>query len=236
MDIESVLDSKDKMQAELDELMKIQDDKKNMLREKKDALQDYNDLAETLTLYRGMQADKIEKGLARELADLGMENARIEVIFTPVTEPALEGAEEIEFYFSANYGEPPKQLAKVASGGEMARLMLAFKSLMSKVETVDTFIFDEVDSGVGGRTIQKVAEKLSAIAQARQVICITHSALLASAAQKQYALSKMVLDGRTVTQVSLLNEEQRVKEFARMLGGEEIAINLADELRKQNKL
>jgi DNA repair protein RecN (Recombination protein N) len=234
LDIESILENKDKMINELEELVKIQDDKENIRREKKDALQGYNDLAEALTLYRGFQADKIEKGLARELADLGMENARIEVIFTPVTEPSMDGAEEIEFHFTANYGEPLKQLAKVVSGGEMARLMLAFKSMMSKVETVDTFIFDEVDSGVGGRTIKKVAEKLTAIAESKQVICITHSAMLAGAAQKQYALSKEVVDGRTVTKVSQLNEEQRVKELARMFGGEEVAINLADELRRQN--
>ncbi|UWG98997.1 DNA repair protein RecN [Dehalobacter sp. DCM] len=233
--IEAVLEKKTEMEKELEEIVHLQDEKENIKREKRDALTEYNNLAEELSLNRGILADRIEKGLAAELQDLGLSEARIEIIFTPVTEPSQEGAEQIEFYFSANVGEPPKPLSKVASGGEMARLMLAFKSLLSKIETVDTFVFDEVDSGVGGRTITKVAEKLSHIADNRQVLCITHSAPVAAFADKHYGISKSVIADRTMTQVRMLEENERVQEMARMLGGESIAYSLAEELWHQAK-
>jgi len=130
----------------------------------------------------------------------------------------------VEFYFSANLGEPPKPLAKVASGGEMSRLMLALKSLLSKVETVGTFIFDEVDSGVGGRTIHQVGEKLAKIAQSKQVFCITHAAQVAAFADVHYGILKEENGQRTRTLVSSLLEAERIEELARMLGGGEIAI------------
>jgi len=229
-DIEAILQKKTEMEKELDEISHLQEEKENIKREKKDVLLVYNNLAEELSLNRGIQAERIEKSLAFELNDLGLSDARVEIIFSPVTEPSPEGAEQIEFYFSANVGEPPKQLAKVASGGEMARLMLAFKSLLSKLEVVDTFIFDEVDSGVGGRTIQKVAEKLEKIAETKQVLCITHAAPVAAYAQTHYAINKVIIGDRTQTQVVLLEEQERVQELARMLGGENMAIGLAEEL------
>jgi len=159
--------------------------------------------------------------------------ARVEIMFTPVTEPSQDGAEQVEFYFSANLGEPPKPLIKVASGGEMSRLMLALKSLMSQVEKVDTFIFDEVDSGVGGRTIKRVAEKLEKIALNRQVLCITHSASVAAVADKHFGIEKTVVGDRTLTRVYELGEEERIQELARMLGEESAAWDLAETLRKQ---
>lgn len=234
-DIDNVLAKKVEMEKELEEITHLHEEKENIKREKKETLTIYNNLAEELTLNRGIQAERIEKSIAGELQDLGMNDARVEIIFTPVTEPSIEGAEQIEFHFSANIGEPPKPLAKVASGGEMARLMLAFKSLLSKIETVDTFIFDEVDSGVGGRTIVKVAEKLEKIAESRQVLCITHSAPVAAYADHHFGINKIILEDRTLTKVTVLDEGERVQELARMLGGEKIALGLAEELWKQAK-
>ncbi len=235
-DIETVLQKKNEMEKELEEIANLQEEKENLKREKKDVLLEYNNLAEELSLNRGIQAERIEKSLALELNDLGLTDARVEIIFTPVTEPSPEGAEKIEFYFSANIGEPPKALAKVASGGEMARLMLAFKSLLAKIDNVDTFIFDEVDSGVGGRTITKVAEKLEKIALNKQVLCITHSAPVAAYADRHYGIYKTLVKDRTLTQVVNLKEKERVEELARMLGGESMAISLAEELwRKRAK-
>jgi len=233
--IEAVLERRVEMEEELEEIAHLQDEKENIRREKKEALTTYNNLAEELSLNRGIQAERIEKGLADELLDLGLNEARIEIIFSPVTEPSPEGAEQIEFYFSANVGEPPKPLAKVASGGEMARIMLAFKSLLSKVETVDTFVFDEVDSGVGGRTIMKVAEKLEKISENRQVLCITHSAPIAAFADSHFGIDKVVVEDRTQTKVNRLGESERVQEMARMLGGESVALSLAEELWQQAK-
>ncbi|MGI5901983.1 MAG: DNA repair protein RecN [Desulfitobacteriia bacterium] len=229
-DLETVLEKKEEMIKELEEISNLQEEKENVKREKKDYLDKYNALAEELSLYRGIHADRIEKSLKQELIDLGLPEARVEIIFTPVTEPSPEGAERVEFYFSANLGEPTKPLAKVASGGEMSRLILAFKSLLSYAEQVDTFIFDEVDSGVGGRMINKVADKLGKIALNKQVLCITHSAPVAALADKHFAIEKKVAGERTLTEVYELKETERVGELARMLGGEMVAQDLAETL------
>lgn len=195
-------------------------------------LKSYNDLAQTLSRKRLEQAANIEKGVHNELKDLGLEHAIIKVHFTPVGEPAIGGAENVEFYFSANPGEPSKPLAKVASGGEMSRLMLAFKSLLSRAESVGTFIFDEVDSGVGGRTIQKVGEKLAKIAKYKQVFCITHAAHVAAFADDHFGIRKDILDDHTRTEVNKLTEEERIEELSRMLGGEDISYDHARKLRQ----
>lgn len=195
-------------------------------------LKSYNDLAQTLSRKRLEQAANIEKGVHIELKDLGLEHAIIKVHFTPVGEPAIGGAENVEFYFSANPGEPSKPLAKVASGGEMSRLMLAFKSLLSRAESVGTFIFDEVDSGVGGRTIQKVGEKLAKIAKYKQVFCITHAAHVAAFADDHFGIRKDILDDHTRTEVNKLTEEERIEELSRMLGGEDISYDHARKLRQ----
>lgn len=234
-DLDTVLSKKAEMEQELEEITHLQEQMDSLKREKKEIFDSYNNHAEVLTFSRGIQAERIEKGLAAELQDLALKDARIEIIFTPVTEPSVDGAEQIEFFFTANVGEPPKPLAKVASGGEAARLILAFKSLLSKVETVDTFIFDEVDSGVGGRTIVNVGEKLERIAETKQVFCITHSAQVACFAQQHFGISKEVIGDRTLTKVNALDDQERIQELARMLGGEKIALGLAEELWRQAK-
>ncbi|MFA6807839.1 MAG: DNA repair protein RecN [Eubacteriales bacterium] len=235
-DIEAVLKKKEDMEKELDEINHLMEEKEKIKTEKREALISYNDLAEELSIKRGMQAGKIEKGLRDELQDIGLSDSRVEIIFTPITEPSQEGAEQIEFYFTANVGEPAKPLVKVVSGGEMSRIMLAFKSLLARVETVDTFVFDEVDSGVGGRTIKQVAQKLVGIAKIKQVFCITHSPAVAAMADQHYGINKSVFGERTMTEVMLLDEEKRIEELTRMLGGEEIAEGLAKEMWKKAKL
>ncbi|MGC7873553.1 DNA repair protein RecN [Desulfosporosinus sp. SYSU MS00001] len=208
----------------LDELEKIthSHEKLALIQEEKEkARQAYETFAGKLSSKRRDMAKQIEKGLTLELSDLGLERSVFEVRFTPIEDPTLEGAEILEFYFSANPGEPPKPLSKVASGGEMSRLMLALKSMLAKVESVGTFIFDEVDSGVGGRTIHKVGEKLAKIAQDKQVFCITHAAQVAAFAEVHYGIVKEVDGERTRTRVNVLSETERLKELARMLGGDE---------------
>jgi DNA repair protein RecN (Recombination protein N) len=225
-----VIRQKREMKEKLEELSLRHGEKETVRLAKNDALAAYNKLAEELSLKRGIVADRLEKGLAAEFADLGMAGARVEVIFTPVVDPAAHGGEQTEFYFSANVGEPPRPLAKIASGGEMARIMLAFKSLLAQIETVDTFVFDEVDSGVGGVTIHSLADKLARIAGAGQVLCITHNARIAAAAAEHFAIAKDVRQERTVTGVAELSGEERVRELARMMGGDEAARRMAEEL------
>ena len=220
--VKDVLERRLKMLEELDQVTHIQEQFEAIHQEKKLTFKAYKTVSEKLSRKRLKVAETIEAGLILELADLSLERSRFEVRFVPNSEPTTGGAEMAEFYFSANLGEPPKPLAKVASGGEMSRLMLALKSLLAKVESVGTFIFDEVDSGVGGRTIHKVGEKLAKIADSKQVFCITHAAQVAAFAEAHYGISKEVNGERTRTQVELLPELERIEELARMLGGGEV--------------
>lgn len=222
--LNEVLERRLRMIEELDQITHIQEQFETIHKEKNLTLLAYNSVSEQLSQKRLEIAKRIEGGLTLELADLSLERSRFEVRFVPNTEPTTGGAEMVEFYFSANLGEPPKPLVKVASGGEMSRLMLALKSLLAKVESVGTFIFDEVDSGVGGRTIHKVGEKLAKIAQSKQVLCITHAAQVAAFADVHYGIVKEENSERTRTQVRSLSEFERIEELARMLGGGEIEI------------
>lgn len=222
--LNDVLERRLRMLEELDQITHIQEQFETTHKEKKMALLAYKTVSEQLSQKRLKIAERIEGGLTLELADLSLERSQFEVRFVPNTEPTTGGAEMVEFYFSANLGEPPKPLAKVASGGEMSRLMLALKSLLAKVESVGTFIFDEVDSGVGGRTIHKVGEKLAKIAHSKQVFCITHAAQVAAFADVHYGIVKEVNGERTRTQVEPLSEFERIEELARMLGGGEVEI------------
>lgn len=217
--VEEVLAAKDKMSQELQRITHLQEELEHLQKKKERVLTEFSGQAEKLSRKRAIVAKKMEMGLHEELSGLGLEKSRFEVHFSPVKEPHSGGAEEIEFYFTANPGEPPKPLAKVASGGEMSRLMLALKSLLAKIESVGTFVFDEVDSGVGGRTIQKVGEKLAKIAQTKQVFCITHSAPVAVFADEHFGIIKEIKGERTRTLVNCLNEQERIDELARMLGG-----------------
>jgi len=222
--LNDVMERRLKMLEELDQITHIQEQFETIHKEKAMTIKAYETLAEQLSQKRLEVSKRIEGGLILELSDLSLERSRFEVRFVPNTEPTTGGAELVEFYFSANLGEPPKPLAKVASGGEMSRLMLALKSLLSKVESVGTFIFDEVDSGVGGRTIHKVGEKLAKIAQSKQVFCITHAAQVAAFADVHYGIVKEENGERTRTQVRSLSEFERIEELARMLGGGEVEI------------
>ncbi|MCL1791521.1 MAG: DNA repair protein RecN [Peptococcaceae bacterium] len=228
--MKQVLDYYQSVLAELESIEARKRESESVHFEMERTLEIYNGLAAALTLSRQRYGDVLAQQLGRQLEDLDMKGARVEVVLTAHREPTLRGAESVEFFFSANVGEPVKPLAKVASGGEMSRLMLAFKSLLSALESVDTFIFDEVDSGVGGTTIAKVADKLAGIARNKQVFVITHSAQVAAVATCHFGISKEQSGERTVTSVTELDEETRVGELARMLGGGTVAGSLAKEL------
>jgi len=177
---------------------------------------------ERLRQERKAVADKLEEAVSRELADLGMPRVGFQVAFQPLAEPQEQGLDEVEFLISPNPGEPLKPLAKIASGGEMARIMLALKTILASVDRIPTLIFDEVDTGVGGRAAQAVGEKLAVVGSSRQVICVTHSPQVAGFADAHYRIVKEVQGERTRTKVDLLDEDRRVEELARMLGGSEI--------------
>ncbi|MHB0912179.1 MAG: DNA repair protein RecN [Armatimonadota bacterium] len=156
------------------------------------------------------------KAIEGELASLGMQNAVFQMRQEEV-ELSAGGVDRIEFLFSANPGEPPRPLAKIASGGEMSRVMLAIKSVMS--DEMPTLVFDEIDVGVGGRTAEVIAEKLQGLAERAQVLCITHLPQVACGRGDHFGIEKELAGGRTVVRVRRLVEAERVEEIARMLGG-----------------
>jgi len=191
-----------------------------------------DELAEGISAWRKAAAAPLRKKVERELADLGMEKARFLVGIEP-GEPGPRGHDRVEFLISANPGESPRPLAKVASGGEASRTMLALKTVLTTADPVGTLVFDEVDAGIGGQTANVVGQKLKGLAEGRQVLCVTHLAQIARFADVHMVVRKGESAGRTVVSVRRLQPEERVTELARMLSGDqesEAAVRHAREL------
>lgn len=177
-------------------------------------------LSSDLSRQRRKAAGRLQKEVMQILPELGMASGKFEVALEPASEVTAHGAESIEFRIAVNAGFEPKPLARVASGGELSRVMLALKTILARVDSVPTLIFDEVDAGIGGRVATQVADKLRAVAQHHQVFVITHLPQLASRATHHLLVEKFEREGTTLTRVSELKQENRVKELARMLGGD----------------
>lgn len=188
-------------------------------------------LGAKLTKARGEGAKRLKAGMERELGELAMKHAVFETSFERSAEAKSYGFERAEFLFSPNPGEPPKPLAKIASGGELSRLMLALKQLHPDSE-VPTLIFDEVDTGIGGATSALVGEKLKRVAREQQVLAITHLPQVAAFADQHLKVEKGVQDGRTATSVELLEGEARVAEVARMLSGARVTEKTLEHARE----
>lgn len=221
--IAAVLSYDEKISAELEQV----DVTGNKLEEMQAALdqkhQNVWEIAESLHTQRKQIAQKLEKDILQELSDLYLENTQFEVrFFEEKKELNRNGLDQLEFYLTTNPGEPLKPLAKVASGGELSRMLLALKSIFSKAQEKTSIVFDEVDTGVSGRVAQAIAEKISGIAYGSQVLCITHLPQVAAAGDYQYLISKEVQSGRTKTTVQEIDTTERVQEIARMLSGAEI--------------
>ena len=188
--------------------------------------------AERLSAYRKKLASKLEGDVKEQLVFLDMPKIQFKVDFEK-SKLSSNGFDKIEFLISTNAGEPPKPLAKIASGGELSRIMLAIKNIIAKNDSVQTLIFDEIDTGVSGRASRKIGLKLREVSLSTQVICVTHSAQIASVANTHLLISKSFENNRTYTKVSPLDFEQRKTELARIMGGLEITENLlqsAEEL------
>lgn len=192
--------------------------------------------AEKLTALRKKTAQKFAEDVKNQLTYLDMPKINFTVDFKKGIMSSA-GLDKIEFLISANPGEEPKPLVKIASGGELSRIMLGIKSILAYNDTVDTLIFDEIDTGVSGRASQKIGLKLKEVSKNTQVICVTHSAQIASNADSHFLISKDISGDRTFTSVTLLNRSQRRNELARIMGGLEITdamLNSAEELLLTN--
>lgn len=221
--LEDVLTAQKSMQEEYEHLNGLEDQVERMGAEHKRLLAAYRQCARTLTQRRTELARSFEAAMMEQLKDLGMEKTVFQVAFAPRPQrqpmPQSDGDDVIEFMISPNPGEPLKPLSKIASGGELSRLMLAIKSLEAAQGVVGTMVFDEIDTGISGRMAQVVAEKMAAIAARRQVLCVTHLPQIAAMADHQLLVEKHQEADRTHTTVRLLDHEGRVAELARMIGG-----------------
>ena len=174
-----------------------------------------------LTAARKAAAVELEQRILSELGDLDMGKVRFSIEFTE-KEPAADGCDGVRFLMSANAGEDLKPIAKIASGGELARIMLALKNVLAEQDNVGTLVFDEVDTGVSGRAAQRIAEKLAQVSRRKQVLCVTHLPQLAAMADTHFSVEKGEKGGRTFTQVVRLDRERRCAELARLTGGSRI--------------
>ena len=218
---EDILEYLDKAKKELDEIEFADDKLERLKRNLKKAEKEAWDAALALRENRQQAAENMSQRILSELAQLDMPRVQFACRFTE-TELTVNGADAVAFYMSANAGEALKPLSRVASGGELARIMLAMKNVLAEKDQVATLIFDEVDTGVSGRAAQKVAEKLRSVAVHKQVLCVTHLPQLAALANTHLLIAKSERDGRTYTSVTPLDLEGRKRELARIIGGANI--------------
>ena len=232
-DTGELLSRQQDMEQEIATFENLDDLLEQAARKEKALSQAYQQAAAALTASRQALAKKFEQEMETQLQDLNMGGTRFSVSLRPCAPSAL-GSETAAFLIAPNRGEELQPLSKIASGGELSRLMLAIKSVAAKREGVPSMIFDEIDTGISGRAAQVVGEKMAAIARERQVLCVTHLQQIATLADRHYLVEKFFDGQRTRTRLTLLEGEARVSEIARMLGGEgESARAHAREMLKQ---
>ena len=223
------------LRAELDEAELAAGGAEKLLAEQREIESAWRAAAQKLSAARTRSAKKFSEQVTRGVRGLGMANAEFVVAVEPDAEvtPRAHGADEVRFDFSANPGQPPRPIAKVASGGELSRLSLAIQVAGSKASGgAATMIFDEVDAGIGGGVAEIVGQQLRALGQDRQVLCVTHLAQVAAQGLSHHGIAKEVRAGKTFTRVSPLDQDERVQELARMMGGVEITASTQAHARE----
>ena len=217
-------------------------------------LQDYDVYLEQLKK-KVEEAEQVLKGISTEVSEIRQKHAKIlvaevtqalkdlnfldvrfEMQFAQLSNYTANGFDEPEFLISTNPGEPVKSLGKVASGGELSRIMLAIKTILADNDAIETLIFDEIDSGISGRTAQMVSEKMNTLGRNHQIICITHLPQIAAMADAHYLIEKSIENSTTVSKIRLLNENESVDELSRMLGGVEITDKVRESAREMREL
>lgn len=221
--IEEILEYRNEIEKKLKNLDESNFQVKKLVKERENAREKYWNYAFELRDIRKKCIKKIEEQLGEELTYLNMKDAKFEINLEEKDVMTKNGSDGIEFFISTNAGQKPKPLQKIASGGEVSRIMLALKVIFSHVDNIPILIFDEIDTGVGGETVRKIAGKLKEIGRNAQVICITHSPAIASKASEQFFIEKKTENEKTVTTVRKLDDEGRINEIARMLAGENVS-------------
>ncbi len=223
-DEQSLLDSLESAKQELEGIEYSDEKKRKLEKELVSVIQEAEKSAAALSKARKCAAKTLEIRIAEELAQLNMKSVRFSVHFDS-TDFTPSGKDDVSFLMSANAGEELGRISKIASGGELSRIMLAMKNVLAENDTVGTMVFDEIDTGVSGIAAQRVGEKLWELGNARQVLCVTHLPQIAAMADNQFSVEKSTLDGRTFTHVNSLDKEGRKSEIARLTGGDNITDN-----------
>ncbi len=220
--IEEVLAYRDRIAAELNVIENFDDRKKQLEAEALAAKHQLEAACRILTQIRQQTAAELAQKMEAELIGLNFTDAKVQIAVRPLPAPSENGMDSVEILISTNKGEPLKPLAKTASGGEMSRIMLAIKNIISSYDRIPTLIFDEIDNGISGITASIVGQKLKEIAQSHQIICITHLPQIAACGKHSYRIFKQSNKEKTFTTVEALTEEEKVREIARLLGGSTI--------------
>ena len=235
--IEEILNYKKEIETEINRIENLEE-YNNKLRENLENLKlEMNKLGEQIHNLRIQNSKILSENINQTLKDLEMPNAKVNIHVDYNENEFFEtGKDQVEIYITTNLGEDEKLLIKIASGGEMSRIMLAIKKVLAEVDKTPVLVFDEIDTGISGKAANAVAEKLSTISKNHQVLCISHLASIAANADFNYFISKNIIGERTNTKVKQLNEEEIIKEIARISSGEinEIALEYATKIRSKN--
>ena len=220
--ITEILEFKNKIEKDLSLVNFENEELENLKIQKKELVNQYFQDSERLSEIRMKIVENLQNTVDIQLSDLNMENAKFKVEINKKEEITAHGTDNAEFLITTNVGETFKPLAKIASGGEISRIMLALKSVFSEVDNISVLIFDEIDTGISGETVRRVAEKLRELSRNTQIICVTHSPQIAGKAQQQFFIKKEIENNFTETKVRELNTEERIREIARIISGDNI--------------
>lgn len=233
--IEEILEYRKEKEERLQRLCDYENYRSTLQRESQEIFRELTESCARVSRLRKEAAVHLKEEITAVLLDLNFLDVKFDIGFQE-KQPSQDGFDEIGFLISMNPGQPLRPLQEVASGGELSRVMLAIKTVLADKDAVDAMIFDEIDVGISGRTAQKVSEKLAMISRSRQVLCITHLPQIASMADSHYVIEKKILDGTTKTSVRKLDEEESVRELARILGGAEITETVLKSAREMKEL
>lgn len=234
--IDQILEACHEKQERLEILSNYEDYLKHLREEYEKSGDLLRRTAQEISKLRRQYAEQLTERITHALIDLNFLDVRFEISFQELSEPAENGIDEVCFRISTNPGLPLRPLASVASGGELSRIMLAIKAVMADKDEVESLIFDEIDTGISGRTAQKVSEKMAVIARNHQILCITHLAQIASMADQHYIIEKKPANSKTVTNIGRLSEEESIEEVARILGGAKITPTVLESAREMKEL
>jgi len=233
--IKEILNYKDEIVKEIEHIENLEEYNTKLRKRKEETENEMNKLAEIIHKQREIYAKQLTKNINNEIEDLEMKNAKINIKIDYVEEYLKTGKDIVIFYIATNVGEDEKELSKIASGGEMSRIMLAIKKVLAESDKMSVLVFDEIDTGISGKAANSVAQKLKLIAENHQVLCISHLPNIAASADYNYFISKNINNDRTKTQIKLLEENEVINEIARISSGEinEVTIKYATELRNK---